>query len=215
MFAFATCVGSPEVFSRVCAPALRRVAEPDAVVIETEADAGSIHLAYDEVLEHVAGMEGVEALVLLHEDVELRDPDFCDRVRRRFAASPDCAVLGAVGARGVRSLSWWEWDGRGRAAETRGVVDFGGEPGPVDVLDGLLLVLSPWAVANLRCVPEEYPGFHGYDAELCAQARAAGKEVWWDRFDLFHHTKGGFGDAEAFARADAAWRRRWVGAPAA
>ncbi|UTI64708.1 glycosyltransferase family protein [Paraconexibacter antarcticus] len=215
MFVFATCVGSEDTYRAWALPGLRLAGEPDTVLVHATAEAGSIFTAYDEVLDAVCAMDGVEALVLIHEDVELLDPGFCATVRARLAATPDVAVIGAVGASDVRSLAWWEGRGAGRVAETRGVVDFGGHPCPVDTVDGLLMVLSPWAIANLRYGPGHPPGFHGYDAELCFAARAAGRSVWVEDLPLIHHTKGGYGDVAAYARADDAFRARWIAPGAA
>ena len=209
MFVFATCVGSAATYRARALPGLRTVAEPDSMLVEATAEHGSIRGAYDEILDAVARLDDVEALVLLHEDVELLDASFCATVRARFAASPDAAILGAVGADRVRSLAWWEGRGAGHVVETRGTVDFGRHPCPVDTVDGLLLVLSPWAIAALRYGADAVGGFHGYDAELCFAARAAGRSVWVERLPLIHHTKGGYGDREAWDRADAAFRARW------
>jgi hypothetical protein len=181
--------------------------EPDSPFAELSTDR-SIHEAYNEALDHFAQADDLEALVLLHEDVELLDRDFCARVRTALA-EPGVAIVGAVGARGVRTLAWWEGEIAGRAHETRGVVDGGFADRDVDALDGLLLVLSPWAVRNLRCDTRTFTGFHAYDADLCFQARAAGRRVVVAELNLFHHTKGGYGDADAFAAADAAFRRKW------
>jgi hypothetical protein len=46
----------------------------------------------------------------------------------------------------------------------------------VDAVDGQLLVLSPWAVRNLR-FDESLILNYGFDIDLCLQARAAGKRV--------------------------------------
>ncbi|MCW3039561.1 MAG: hypothetical protein JWM31_1466, partial [Solirubrobacterales bacterium] len=150
MFVFATCVGTPATYRARALPGLRTVAEPDSLLVEATAGTGSIRAAYDEVLDAVAGLPDVEALVLLHEDVELLDPGFCAAIRARLAASPACAVIGAIGATGVRSLAWWEGRGAGHVVESRGTIDFGRHPCPVDAVDGLLMVLSPWAIARLR-----------------------------------------------------------------
>lgn len=47
----------------------------------------------------------------------------------------------------------------------------------MEMVDGCILVLSPWAVANLRFDEERYSGFHGYDADICFEARSQGKRV--------------------------------------
>jgi SAM-dependent methyltransferase len=124
-------------------------------------------------------------------------------------------VAGVIGARRVPGLEWWDGEGVGRCAETRGVVDFGTRTGDVDAVDGLILVLSPWAVRNLRFDSATFAGFHAYDIDFCLQARAAGRTVKVIDVDLFHHTKGGFGDEVGFRLADAAFRRKWGLAPAA
>jgi methionine biosynthesis protein MetW len=97
--------------------------------------------------------------------------------------------------------------------ETRGQIDFGGHPDDVDAVDGLLLVLSPWAVRNLRFDADAFDAFHGYDVDFCFQARAAGRRVVVDDIGVFHHTKGGYGDEDAFRRADAAFRAKWLDSP--
>jgi hypothetical protein len=206
VIAFATCVSSPEKFAACAGPGLRRAMEPDSVLAELTADA-SIHEVYNEAFEHFAALDGLEALVLLHEDTELLDGDFCQRVRAALA-DPAVAMTGPIGARGVHGLAWWDGTIAGRVAETRGVVAGPADPPDVDALDGLLLVLSPWAVRNLRCDTATFTGFHGYDTDLCFQARAAGRRVVVAELNAFHHTKGGFGDTDAWQRADTAFSRK-------
>jgi hypothetical protein len=207
MIGFAACVGSPAKLAACAAPGLRRAMEPDSVFAELTTDR-SIHEAYNEALDHFAGVDGLEALVLLHEDTELLDADFCTRVRA-VLRDPSVAIAGPIGARGVTSLRWWEGAIVGRAAETRGVVAGAPAPCDVDCVDGLLMVLSPWAVANLRCDVSRFSGFHAYDADLCFAARAAGRRVVAADLNVFHHTKGGYGDEAAFDAADAAFRAKY------
>ena len=92
---------------------------------------------------------------------EIADPDFCATVRRALR-DPDVGVVGCVGAAGVRSIAWWEGVvSAGRMVHRYG--EHGGgdlpayswaeaapAPGEVDAVDGALLVLSPWAVRNVR-----------------------------------------------------------------
>ena len=212
MIAFAVVRADLDKLTRCALPGLRRAAEPDSAFAEVT-EAHSMCSAYNEVLDAFREADDLEALALLHEDVELLDDDFCARVRAAFARAPRAAVLGVVGALGVQSLRWWEGAGRGRVAETRGLVDFGGGSHAVETVDGLLMVLSSWAVANLRFDEERFDAFHGYDADLCFQARAAGRDVRVEELAAFHHTKGGYGDVAAFVRADAAWRAKWLGGP--
>jgi hypothetical protein len=211
MIAFAACVGSPEKFRDFAQPGLRHVSEPDSLIAEVTTDR-SIFEAYNEVLEAFSERDDLEALVLLHEDVEIVDSDFCAKIRARVA-EPDVAVVGVIGARGVTSLAWWEGETRGRCLETRGMIDFGGGKHDVETVDGLMLVLSPWAVRNLCFDTDSFTGFHAYDADICFQARAAGKRVVVEDIALVHHTKGGYGDRAAYDAADDAFRAKW-GLPA-
>jgi GT2 family glycosyltransferase len=207
MIAFASCVGSPEKFREYAAPGLRLACEPDSLVAEVTTST-SIFEAYNEVLEAFSERDDLEALVLLHEDLEIVDHGFCAKVRARLA-DPGIAIMGVVGALQPRGLAWWEAAARGRCLESRGLVDFGGGFHDVDVVDGLLMVLSPWAVRSLRFDGERFSGFHAYDADLCLQARAAGKRVVVDEIAVMHHTKGGLGDSEAYWRNDALLVEKW------
>ena len=211
MIAYGICVGSQEKYEKFAAFGLSRHAEPDCPVATSTGNT-SILEAYNEILDAFADLEDLEALVLLHEDLEIRDPAFEHKVR---AALQDrsTAVLGVVGASQVTGLEWWQGRGAGRCAETRGPVEFDRRSGPVDAVDGLLLVLSPWAVANLRFDAATFTGFHAYDVDLCFQARKAGRTVALLDADVFHHTKGGYGDEVGFRLADAAFREKWGLAP--
>lgn len=213
MIVYAVCIGSPDKFESICLPGLRRAVGPDDVVLEARHDR-SIFTAYNEVLDAVRDRDDLEALVLLHEDTEVIDPRFGDLVREHVAA-PDVAVVGAVGARGIEGLSWWEAERVGRVAETRGLIDFGGGTHDVDTVDGLVMGLSPWAVRNLRFDDERYAGFDAYDADLCAQARAAGKRVVVTELPVVHrHSRVGSerssSDGGSFERNDAIFRAKWM-----
>src|SRR5437588_11839554 len=111
MIAFAACVGTRETFDRYARPALARCGEPDSPVAEIDTD--SIFAGYNEALDAFSAYHDLEALVLLHEDVAIEDDAFCAKVRARLA-DPSVAVLGAIGATGIRSLCWWGGQMRGR-----------------------------------------------------------------------------------------------------
>ena len=208
MIAFAVCIGNRQTYERFCRPGLSAHADTDSPLAEITTD--SIFTGYNEALEAFAGHRDLEALVLLHEDVAIHDPHFCPKIRGRLR-DPSIAVIGVIGAVGVRSLCWWEGEIRGRVSETRGVIDHGGGCHDVDTVDGLLMVLSPWAVQTLRFDDHGFHGFHGYDVDLCLQARAHGRRVVVDDLLVHHHTRGGIGDGVDFWRADHALRHKWRG----
>ena len=208
MIAFGICVGSEERLERCALAGLRRVSEPDSPVA-TSRDNDSIFTAYNEMLDAFGDDERLEALVLLHEDVEILDRAFCDKIRS-VLSEPRVAIAGVIGARNVTSLKWWDGDGCGRVRESRGVVDLGRGRHDVDVVDGLLLALSPWAVRNLRFDDANFCGFHGYDVDICFQARAAGMRVVIEDIDVMHHTNGGYGDVATYTAADEMFRAKWA-----
>jgi 2-polyprenyl-3-methyl-5-hydroxy-6-metoxy-1,4-benzoquinol methylase len=218
VIAYAACIGDPDKFRRICLPGVQRVAKPEDVLIEAEHE-HSIFAAYNEVLDAVREIDDLEAVVLLHEDTEITDPDFADLIRRHVA-DDDVAVVGAVGARDISGLAWWEGTCFGRVHETRGLVDFGGGTHDVDTVDGLVMALSPWAVRTLRFDEDRYNGFDAYDADFCAEARAAGKRVVVTELPVAHRhsrvgTERASSDGGSFERNDRVFKAKWLGGAAA
>ena len=213
MIAFGICVGSQERFDRYARPGLDRAGEGDSIIELVSTD-DSIFSAYNEVLDRVASRDDLEALALLHEDTEILDPDFAAKVRRRLA-EPDVAVVGVIGARSVTGIGWWKGERLGRVAYRHGVMAPARGTHDVDAVDGLLLVLSPWAVRNLRFDDACFSGFDGYDTDLCFQARAAGRRVVVDDISVCHHTAAGAADTASYRTADAVFRDKWGLTPAA
>jgi GT2 family glycosyltransferase len=197
---FGTAVTDSETYDRCAAPGIRRAAEPDSKVL-VHHTAGSVFRNYNVLLDKASAHEDLEALVLLHQDVELVDSDFAATLREALD-DPEVAIVGCVGAVGVRSLAWWQgaltWAGLTHRYPEYGGGDFPGiswrpemapsyaNTGEVDSVDGFVLVLSPWAVRNLR-FDESLGKLHGYDYDICMQARAAGKKVATAEFRAVHH----------------------------
>src|ERR1700691_3136870 len=106
MIAFGCSVTKPEVYERCAAVGIRRVAETDST-IDAMPSVGSIFRSYNTLLDRHADRDGLEALVLVHQDAEIVEPDFCATIRRALA-DREVGVVGCVGAVGVRSIAWWE-----------------------------------------------------------------------------------------------------------
>jgi len=180
---------------------MRLVAEPDSELLAQPA-AGSIFTTYNQLLDRAAELGDLEALVLLHQDAEIVDPDFCGKLRRALADS-DVGVVGCVGAIGVRSIAWWEgsvtW-----ASFTHRYRELGGgefpslswngdrlppyaQTGEVDTVDGFVLGLSPWTVRNVRFDESLGQALHGYDFDFCLQVRSAGRKIVTEDFKVVHH----------------------------
>ncbi len=200
MIAFASPVTKPGVYARCAEPGIGRCAEPDSEVVAEPAQ-GSISRSYNALLDRFAGREDLDALVLLHQDTEIVDTDFCRRAREALS-DPNVGVVGCVGAIGVTSIAWWEGSVTLSSFANRYEEYGGGElpgfswdpddsppyaqVGEVDTLDGFLLVLSPWTVRNIR-FDEDLSEFHGYDLDFCLQVREAGRKVTTADIRAVHH----------------------------
>jgi hypothetical protein len=225
MIAFGTAITDPEVYRRYAERGIRLAAEPDSEVIANAA-AGSLFRTYNLILEMVAQRDDLEALVLVHQDAELVDPDFCANLRAALS-DPDVAVVGCVGAIGVRSIAWWEgsvtwgsfihryselgggdlpafaWNGNDLPPYAR--------TGEVDTVDGFVLGLSSWTVRNIR-FDESLGALHGYDFDLCLQVREAGRKVRTADFKaIHHHSLDLVGDPDGWMAAHKRVAEKWDG----
>ena len=147
-------------------------------------------------------------LILLHDDLELTDPDAEQKLLA--ALEPDVGLVGVAGGSGQHGLAWWLYDPVGHQLTDVLNIDFGPRTGDVDLLEGSLLVFSPWAVKILR-FDERFAGFHGYD-EIAAQARAAGMRVVVADVDTHHHSALGFKSEAShlqWLEADRLYRQKW------
>jgi hypothetical protein len=196
MIAFATSITDPEAYRRYARPGIESAAEPGAE-IHAYLAVGNAGRSANLLLDAAGARTDLEALVLVDEAVELADPDLCGRVRAALR-DPAVAVAGWMGASGVRGIAWWE----GRVScgpVVRRFHEHGGgtiapfawrevdaPPGGVDVVDGRLMALSPWAVRSLR-FDETLSLGHGYDLDFCLRAREAGRKVVTVDVPAIHH----------------------------
>jgi hypothetical protein len=221
MILYGVCIGSREKYERLALPCLERCLEPTGQVLEREHES-SIFTAYNAMLDVAAAEPDLEGLVLVHDDLEIVDTGVAQHLRTVFQ-DESIAVAGVIGARNLRALAWWHFDVVGYVrerlvpsrvlTENRGVPDSGTHE--VESVDGIFLALSPWAVRNLRFDTEHFEGFDGYDADICAQARATGKRVVVTEIEVIHNRREhtAYRDFGAFRRADFTWRAKWLDAP--
>lgn len=211
MIIFGACVGDGGAkFRRIAQRGIERIAAPEDRIL-TESGADGICRAYNRLIDAAIATPSCDALVLVHDDLEILDADA--RARLLAAArEPGAGISGVVGARGISSVLWWL--GRqivGGVYEPRGFLPVRRTAwtGPVDALDGMMLILSREAMQRLRFDEQRFPHFHGYDVDLCLQAREAGLRVDVLRLDVAHHSKGGVGDSIAFEAANRALIEKW------
>jgi hypothetical protein len=222
MIAFGCAVTRPGVFEACARPGIERAREEGSLVLEHR-EGGSIFQAYNALLDRVRDRDDLEALVLLHQDTEVVSDDLCARVREAFA-DPTVGLAGCAGAVGVRSLPWWEgtvtWAAFTHRHDRGDLASSSWNPddlapyarlGEVEALDGFLLVLTPWAVRELR-FDEGLGALHGYDTDLCLQVREAGRRVVTiDVRAIHHHELAPFGDTEEWVQAHVALAEKWAG----
>ncbi len=216
MIHFGTCVGYPDRLRDLAFPGVTTSMHGESYNYLTQPSNGYDLFPIYADLMATAHERKAEALVLLHDDLEFRDPELARKIRHVFR-DPSIAIIGCVGAQNVTSLRWWEGTKRGYAVDLpHGVHDYGGISEPlsvcdVDSVDGMFLVLSPWAIENLVLKDLGYSGLHGAAEELCFQARSKGKRVVVTRIDALHHTKGGVtGDPAGWQRSEEVFSKRWA-----
>jgi Glycosyltransferase like family len=227
VIAFGCAVTDPGVYERYARPGIELAREPDSKVLvqgTTGGTVSSIFRNYNLLLDSARELDGLEALVIVHQDAEIVDPDACAKVRAALA-DEDVWLVGCAGAIGVRSIAWWEgsvtW-----SAFTHRYEEYGGgeipsltwDPmeapsyahlGEVDAIDGFVLVFSPRALRELR-FDESLGRFHGYDYDICMQARAAGmKIVTADIRTVHHHSLELISDVEAWIHAHMRLAEKW------
>jgi hypothetical protein len=226
LIVFASAVTDPAQFRRYAEPGIRRCAEADTQVIAHPAQ-GSIFRNYNAILDRAREIEGLEALVLLHQDSEIVDPDFITKLRTALR-DPQAGVVGCVGALGVRSIAWWEgsvtWASFIHRYTELGGGDFPSVTwneatnppyahlGEVDSVDGFVLCLPPWTVENIRFDESLGQALHGYDFDFCLQVREASRKVLTADFKVVHnHSLELASDLQNWAAAHVAVAEKWAG----
>lgn len=220
MIAFAVSLTEIEPYERYAGPGIRRVAEPDSEVWAYAA-VSTIPRTMNLFLDTAAEREDLEALVLLHPHAEIIEPDFCSKIRAA-QQDPEVAVVGCTGATGVRSIAWWEGSVSSAPVLHRYTERGGGEipayewthpapPAEVDVVDGFMLVLSPWAVRNVR-FDEALALGHGYEVDYCFSVREAGRKVMVADLRIIHHRALELvGEREIWGEAHIQLAEKWEG----
>ena len=188
---------------------------------------GSIFRSYNALLDRAAERDDLEALVLVHQDTEIVDADLCAKVRGGAQRSRRRRSSAASGRSACASIAWWEGSVTLASFINRYEEHGGGDlpsfswgrddappyaqTGEVETLDGFLLVLSPWAVRNVR-FDEALSDFHGYDLDFCLQVREAGRKVVTADLRAIHHRPlEMLPDPEHWVEAHIAVAEKWDG----
>jgi hypothetical protein len=225
VIAYGAAIASDEKFERYAKRGIDLVSGPETKLIYRRGRK-CLFSAYNEIMDEAVEDPRIEALVLIHEDTEIRDPRFEEKLRWGLD-DPDVAIVGTIGATGVQGIDWWVHEsGIGssilepidaaelyetpllKGSEMSGTGGFG----DVDMVDGYLLGMSRWALKELRFDELEVgPGFHGYDADICFQARERGRKVFVAEMSVAHHRNSISPTPyrSDWLRAQIAFRRKW------
>ncbi len=226
MIAFGCSITDPAMYDEAAGPGIARAQEPDSAVL-ARAAMGTIFRSYNLIMDEAGALDDLEALVMVHQDAEIADPDFCRKVREALS-DPEVGVAGAVGAVGARSIAWWDgsvtW-----ASFTHRYKEYGGgevpafawetkklpayaRTGEVDSVDGFILVMSPWVVRNVRFDEGLGQPLHGYDFDFCLAVREAGRKVVTaDLKMVHHHSLDLVSDPDTWIQAHMAVAEKWDG----
>ncbi len=218
MIIFGTVSAYPEKLATQCAPGIARSMNGEPYEHHVVKSNGrEIFSAYEGLMARVRdrvddGGGDFDAFVLLHDDLEFRDPLLAQKIRT-LRKDPTIAVAGLIGSRGAQSLAWWEGTRLGRVTDDAyGLHDIKlNDVDDVDSLDGMCLILFPAAYHGLQLDGLGYEGFHGYADELCYQARREGRRTCVVDITAHHHSKGGYaGGVESWNAANQNFRKRWL-----
>jgi hypothetical protein len=205
MIGYGTCVGSWDKLRRNVIP---RVGDSPLLALSGQTQ---LTAAYNNILDAYSG-RSLDAVILLHDDLEIVDPD-AEAKFLEALADPDVALVGVCGGKGDKTLAWWDSETVGHQMTDSGMLDFGDRTGDVAFVEGSLFVFSPWAIENLR-FDERYPGFLGYD-DICLTARRTwARRVVVADVDTHHHTTVGFKSpeiAKAWDVAEEIFQAKWWG----
>ena len=225
MVAIGSAITSPEKYEKYAVPGIELAKEEDTQVLSFSST-GTLFRSYNQILDQATQIEDLEFLVLIHQDAEIIDPDFIPKIREAMK-EPDVGLVGCAGAVGVRSIAWWEgavtW-----ASFTHHYEELGGGEIPaltwlardtpsyaklseVDMVDGFVLGFSPWAIENLRFDEITGGALHGYDFDICHQARDKGKKVVTaDLKVIHHHSIELISDLDTWVNAHIQFSKKWA-----
>lgn len=198
---YGCCVGSWDKFEQYVVP------RNDRLVMALSGQR-SISEAYNRMIK-VALDEQVDALVLQHDDLEIIEPpDSFENKILDAVARPDVALVGVAG--GGPSMSWWNINPIGHQLTDSGPLEFGNaRAGDVHMIEGSLMVLSPWAISHLQF--DEGYEFLGYD-DICLEARRFGKRVIVVDIDTHHHSTVGYKSEsvrQMWERSEKIFNQKW------
>lgn len=203
---FIICSINDERFDAICANIARCVTGISYEVVRAR-NAKSLTAAYNRGIEMSRG----ELLVFCHDDIEIMQADFGQRLLADFeqydvfgVAGTSRMVDGYWGTAGqpllfgqVLQKDQEEDKDQPKDSYTLYMFDFHDKPMPqIQGLDGLFIAARREAAEQIRFDQERFDGFHLYDADFSFRAHLAGLRVGVSRWILLFHQSHGDKNAE-------------------
>lgn len=202
--AYGACVGSWEQFGSHVAPHV------DGRCVIALAGQTSIAAAYRGIVAAAVCLD-VDALVLQHVDLEIVGHVLDAEAKIIAAIEAGADLVGVAGGGSDSGIAWWNQAPIGHQRTDVREIDFGARSGDVQCLEGSLIAMSRWAMEH-TAFDQQYPGFHGYDADIGRQCWTYGRRVTVVDFDTWHHTQMGFKSQQShedWLAADKIFRAKW------
>ena len=197
---FIICSINDERFDAICANIARCVTGITYEVVRAR-NAKSLTAAYNRGIEMSRG----ELLVFCHDDIEIMQADFGQRLLADFEQYD---VFGVAGTSRMVD-GYWGTAGQpllfGQVLQkdqdkdgyTLYMFDFHDKPMPqIQGLDGLFIAARREAAEHIGFDQERFDGFHLYDADFSFRAHLAGLRVGVSRWILLFHQSHGDKNAE-------------------
>lgn len=170
----------------------------------------SMTVAYNQIISACMN-QLVDVLILVHDDLELTDPEG----EEKLVAALEKSGVGLVGVAGGydiagHGLAWWNAKTVGHQLTDAGMLDFGPREGFVESIEGSIMALTR-DVFSYQLFDERFTGFHGYD-DIGMTLLHQGWGVYVADVDTHHHTQLGFDNEashQAWLEADRRFREKW------
>lgn len=170
----------------------------------------SMTAAYNQIIRACLSRD-VDVLILVHDDLELIDP----QAEEKFVAACQLPYVGLVGVAGGydikgHGLAWWNATTIGHQLTDSGMLEFGPRDGLVTSIEGSAMALPMRAFSDAK-FDERFIGFHGYD-DIGMTMVHKNWSVYVADIDTYHHTGLGFeseASHQAWLAADRMFREKW------
>jgi hypothetical protein len=194
MIAFGCATTDERTFRAGAMQAIERVSENSSLLLRRHRYV-DIHEPYNAMLAQTAEREDLEALVLVRQDVLIEEDGFTARVRGVLTANSQIGVVGVTG--GANPFDAMPEGGQRDAHE-------------VESVSGALLVLSAWAVRELRFDASVAGSLDSLVADLCFQARERGHHVVATGFCVRRATYEEHSNRGMGLHSEVALQRKWL-----